>query len=201
MSWRGFGFVHRSRTLFCRAVPNPNVTIRNFFIAARERDAPRAQLLLHVQAAHQRHRLEQDRVHGVVLVHVLRHLRVPQHALQQLRPPPPPSNSDVSLLPRVGWTVTKRANQTRSGFEWELTSPFSATFADFPRQGRSPYRGLHARRASLGFSRAAFCRPVPTLTFRFATVVSLLPEARFYSKEGNIISLLKAVGVWVRVSG
>jgi hypothetical protein len=23
MGWRGFGFVHRSRTLFCRAVPNP----------------------------------------------------------------------------------------------------------------------------------------------------------------------------------
>jgi hypothetical protein len=33
MGWRGFGFVYRSRTLFCRAVPNPNITIRNFFIA------------------------------------------------------------------------------------------------------------------------------------------------------------------------
>jgi hypothetical protein len=29
----GFGFVHRSRAIFCRAVPNPKVTIRNFFIA------------------------------------------------------------------------------------------------------------------------------------------------------------------------
>jgi hypothetical protein len=28
MDWRGFGFVHHSRTLFCRAVPNPNLTIR-----------------------------------------------------------------------------------------------------------------------------------------------------------------------------
>jgi hypothetical protein len=27
--------VHHSRTLFCRAVPNPNLTIRNFFIAVR----------------------------------------------------------------------------------------------------------------------------------------------------------------------
>jgi hypothetical protein len=30
MGWRGFGFVHHSRTVFCRAVPNPNLTIRNF---------------------------------------------------------------------------------------------------------------------------------------------------------------------------
>ena len=36
MRWRGFGFVHRSRTLFCRAVPNPNLTIRNFFIAVKQ---------------------------------------------------------------------------------------------------------------------------------------------------------------------
>jgi hypothetical protein len=35
LGWRGFGFVHHSRTLFCRAVPNPNITIRNFFIAVR----------------------------------------------------------------------------------------------------------------------------------------------------------------------
>jgi hypothetical protein len=35
MGWRGFGFVYHSRTLFCRAAPNPNITIRNFFIAAR----------------------------------------------------------------------------------------------------------------------------------------------------------------------
>jgi hypothetical protein len=30
MGWRGFGFVHHSRTVFGRAVPNPNITIRNF---------------------------------------------------------------------------------------------------------------------------------------------------------------------------
>jgi hypothetical protein len=35
MGWRGFGFVHRSRTIFCRAVPNPNLTIRNFFHRCR----------------------------------------------------------------------------------------------------------------------------------------------------------------------
>ena len=35
MGWRGFGFVHRSRTIFCRAVPNLSITIRNFFIAVR----------------------------------------------------------------------------------------------------------------------------------------------------------------------
>jgi hypothetical protein len=29
------GFVHRSRTLFCRPAPNPNATIRNFFTAVR----------------------------------------------------------------------------------------------------------------------------------------------------------------------
>jgi hypothetical protein len=28
--------VHHSRTLFCRGVPNPNVTIRNFLIAVRQ---------------------------------------------------------------------------------------------------------------------------------------------------------------------
>ena len=35
MGWRGFGFVHHSRAIFCRAVPNPNITIRNFFIAVQ----------------------------------------------------------------------------------------------------------------------------------------------------------------------
>jgi hypothetical protein len=35
MRWRGFGFVHHSRTIFCRAVPNLSITIRNFFIAVR----------------------------------------------------------------------------------------------------------------------------------------------------------------------
>jgi hypothetical protein len=34
MGWRGFGFVHHSRTVFCRAAPNPNLTIRDFRIAA-----------------------------------------------------------------------------------------------------------------------------------------------------------------------
>jgi hypothetical protein len=29
----GFGFVRHSRAIFCRAVPNPNITIRHFFIA------------------------------------------------------------------------------------------------------------------------------------------------------------------------
>jgi hypothetical protein len=28
---RGFGFVHHSRTIIYRAVPNPNITIRDFF--------------------------------------------------------------------------------------------------------------------------------------------------------------------------
>jgi hypothetical protein len=37
MGWRGFGFVHHSRTIFCRAVPNPNITIRNFSIAVWRR--------------------------------------------------------------------------------------------------------------------------------------------------------------------
>jgi hypothetical protein len=31
MGWRGFGFFHHSRSVFCRAVPNPNLTIRDFF--------------------------------------------------------------------------------------------------------------------------------------------------------------------------
>ena len=35
MGWRGFGFVHHSRTVFCRTVPNLSITIRNFFIAVR----------------------------------------------------------------------------------------------------------------------------------------------------------------------
>jgi hypothetical protein len=45
MAWRGFGFVHRSRTLFCRAVPNLSITIRNFFIAVPLRSAHPAALL------------------------------------------------------------------------------------------------------------------------------------------------------------
>jgi hypothetical protein len=37
MGWRGFEFVHHhSRTLFCRAVPNLSITIRNFLIAVGE---------------------------------------------------------------------------------------------------------------------------------------------------------------------
>jgi hypothetical protein len=34
---RGFGFVYHSRTSVCRAVPKPNITIRNFFIAVQQR--------------------------------------------------------------------------------------------------------------------------------------------------------------------
>ena len=30
MAWRGLGCVYHSRTIFCRAVPNPYITIRNF---------------------------------------------------------------------------------------------------------------------------------------------------------------------------
>jgi hypothetical protein len=37
MGWRGFGFVHRSRTLFHHEVPNPSLTIRHFFIAVPHR--------------------------------------------------------------------------------------------------------------------------------------------------------------------
>jgi hypothetical protein len=33
---RGFGFVHRSRTIFCRAVPNLSITIRNLCIAVSQ---------------------------------------------------------------------------------------------------------------------------------------------------------------------
>jgi hypothetical protein len=40
MCWRGFGFVHRSRTLFCRAVPNLSITIRNFCIAVGGSHSP-----------------------------------------------------------------------------------------------------------------------------------------------------------------
>ena len=43
MGWRGFGFVHHSRTVFCRAVPNPNLTIRNFCIAVPQRRHRRVQ--------------------------------------------------------------------------------------------------------------------------------------------------------------
>jgi hypothetical protein len=31
---RGFGFVHHSRAILYHQVPNPNITIRTFFIAA-----------------------------------------------------------------------------------------------------------------------------------------------------------------------
>ena len=34
---RGFGFVHHSIAILCHEVPNPNLTIRNFFIAVRHR--------------------------------------------------------------------------------------------------------------------------------------------------------------------
>jgi hypothetical protein len=37
---KGFIFVYQSRTIFCRAAPNPNITIRNFLIAVRRRCAP-----------------------------------------------------------------------------------------------------------------------------------------------------------------
>ena len=38
---RGFGFVHHSRTSSCRAVPNPNLTIRHFCIAVPRVRRPR----------------------------------------------------------------------------------------------------------------------------------------------------------------
>jgi hypothetical protein len=34
---RGFGFVHHSIAILYHEVPNPNLTIRNFFIAVRRR--------------------------------------------------------------------------------------------------------------------------------------------------------------------
>jgi hypothetical protein len=34
---KGLGFVHHSRSLFCRAVPNPSITIRDFSITVRRR--------------------------------------------------------------------------------------------------------------------------------------------------------------------
>jgi hypothetical protein len=40
----GLGFVHHSRAIFCRAVPNLSVTIRNFCIAVTHRGVA---LLLH----------------------------------------------------------------------------------------------------------------------------------------------------------
>jgi hypothetical protein len=42
MGWRGFGFVHHSKTILCRAVPNPNLTIRNFCIAVSPAPPPPA---------------------------------------------------------------------------------------------------------------------------------------------------------------
>ena len=36
MGWMCFGFVHHSRTLYSRAVPNPHLTIRNFCIAVAQ---------------------------------------------------------------------------------------------------------------------------------------------------------------------
>jgi hypothetical protein len=36
----GFWIRHHSRTLFCRAVPNPNLTIRDFFHRRTRADAP-----------------------------------------------------------------------------------------------------------------------------------------------------------------
>jgi hypothetical protein len=44
MGWRGFGFVHHSRTRFYHEVPNLSITIRNFFIAVPPRVARRARL-------------------------------------------------------------------------------------------------------------------------------------------------------------
>jgi hypothetical protein len=35
---RGFGFVHHSIAILYHQVPNPNITIRNFFIAVAQRD-------------------------------------------------------------------------------------------------------------------------------------------------------------------
>jgi hypothetical protein len=50
------GFVRRSRAIFCRSVPNPNVTIRDFFIIAVGEGGARAVRgeVVHVVAA--RHR-------------------------------------------------------------------------------------------------------------------------------------------------
>jgi hypothetical protein len=39
---RGFGFVHHSIAILYHEVPNPNLTIRNFFIAVCGRGSQRA---------------------------------------------------------------------------------------------------------------------------------------------------------------
>ena len=57
---RGFGFVHHSRTVFCRAVPNPNTTIRNFFVAVPRPRATRAV----VGGEQVREGPQQQRAHG-----------------------------------------------------------------------------------------------------------------------------------------
>jgi hypothetical protein len=68
MGWRGFGFVHRSRTLFCRAAPNPNIAIRHFFIAVCDQ-ARRAFLCLptwvHAGEREQRREELEDAKHTV----------------------------------------------------------------------------------------------------------------------------------------
>jgi hypothetical protein len=55
MDWRGFGFVHHSRAIFCRAVPNPNLTIRDFSIAVSG-EAGECQFDFSGDWLHQQHR-------------------------------------------------------------------------------------------------------------------------------------------------
>jgi hypothetical protein len=53
--------------------------------------------------------------------------------------------------------------------------------ADFPRHDCTPYRGLHARRGSLGFvrrSRAIFCRPAPNPNSPIRTFLIVVGRAR-----------------------
>jgi hypothetical protein len=77
MGWRGFGFVHHSRAIFCRAVPNPNLTIRNFCIAV-----PGGPLLL--LAAHG----GAPRVHQLGLLPPLLAALPPLHLAPRLQPLP-----------------------------------------------------------------------------------------------------------------
>jgi hypothetical protein len=55
MYWRGFGFVHHSRSIFCHQVPNPNLTIRNFSIAVSG-EAGECQFDFSDEWLHQQHR-------------------------------------------------------------------------------------------------------------------------------------------------
>jgi hypothetical protein len=100
MGWRGFGFVHRSRTVFCRAVPNLSITIRNCFIAVPQQPSHSGRRSLRWASAGRWRRGRRRRRRAAAATRPVRWIiRLTQDKLDPRHPKPQPD--DILWIARV----------------------------------------------------------------------------------------------------